>query len=258
MVNQKPGEYFMRQILLLIAVVFCGTMIFAQQDERQILRGKVLYRNSNVVNENVINSTSERATITNDKGEFAIRVKLDDELVFTSINYQIEIVKITREILERNRLVVEVNEKVTELDEVVISPENQQKFLELQNEDFKQFDYETDQSSEVVNIAADPKLTSLQDGLNFVNIFKALFLSRQKEDPDTAPLKMSDVLRQVYEDEFFLTDLKIPADKIDDFLIYCDTQMPPKSLLKRDNEFQLIEFLVDQSEIYLKQLNAEE
>ncbi|MEN8788455.1 MAG: carboxypeptidase-like regulatory domain-containing protein [Flavobacteriaceae bacterium] len=248
----------MKRILLLVAFVFCGTMIFAQQDERQILRGKVLYRNSNVVNENVINSTSERATITNDNGEFAIRVKLNDELVFTSVNYQIEIVKITQEILDRNRLVVEVNEKVTELDEVVVSPENQQKFLELQNEDFKQFDYETDQSADVVNIASDPKLTSLQDGLNFVNIFKALFLSRQKEDPDTTPLKMSDVLRQVYEDEFFLTDLKIPADKIDDFLIYCDTQMPPKSLLKRDNEFQLIDFLVDQSEIYLKQLNAEE
>ncbi|MGB5238941.1 MAG: carboxypeptidase-like regulatory domain-containing protein [Flavobacteriaceae bacterium] len=248
----------MKQIFLLVALFLCSMTNFAQQDERTILRGKVLYRNSNVVNENVINSTSERATITNDNGEFAIRVKVDDELVFTSVNYQIEIIKITDEILERNRLVVEVNEKVTELDEVVISPENQQKFLELQNEDFKQFDYETDQSADVVNIADDPKLSSLQDGLNFVNIFKALFLTRQKEDPDNSPLKMSDLLRQVYEDEFFTTDLNIPADKIDDFLIYCDTQMPPKSLLQRANEFQLIDFLVDQSEIYLKQINAEE
>ncbi len=233
------------------------TVVFAQVDERQILRGKVLYRNSNVPNENVINSTSERATITNENGEFAIRVKLDDELVFTSINYQIEVVKITQEILDRNRLVVEVNEKVTELDEVVISPENQQKFLELQNEEFKQFDYETDQTTEVVNIASDPKLTSLQDGLNFVNIFKALFLSRQKDQAERAPLKLSEVLRQVYEDEFFVTDLKLPPDKIDDFLLFCDTQMPPQSLLKKDNEFQLIEFLVTQSEVYLEQLNAE-
>lgn len=233
------------------------SLSFAQQDERTILRGKVLYRNSNVPSENVINSTSERATITNDNGEFAIRVKLDDELVFTSVNYQIEIVKITQEILDRNRLVVEVNEKVTELDEVVISPENQKEFLELQNEEFKQFDYETDASAEVVNIATDPKLTSLQDGLNFVNIFKALFLSRQK-DADKNPLKLSEVLRQVYDDEFFVTDLKIPADKIDDFLIFCDAQMPAQSLIKRDNEFQLIDFLVDQSEIYLKQMNAEE
>lgn len=245
-----------KTILIVCSLVFTASG-FSQQDERKILRGKVLYRNSNVPNENVINTTSERATITNDNGEFAIRVKLDDELVFTSINYQIEIVKITQEILDRNRLVVEVNEKVTELDEVVVSPENQGKFLELQNEDFKQFDYETDQSTEVVNIADDPKLTMLQDGLNFVNIFKALFLSRQKNDKDSSPLKLSDVLRQVYEDDFFVTDLKLPADKIDDFLLFCDTQMPPQSLMKKDNEFQLIDFLVSQSEIYLEQLNAE-
>ena len=138
--------HYMKRSVLLICCLFFALNNFAQEDERRILRGKVLYRNSNVVNENVINTTSERATITNDKGEFAINVKLDDELVFTSVNYQIEIVKITQEILDKNRLVVEVNEKVTELDEVVISPENQQKFLELQNEEFKQFEYETDQS----------------------------------------------------------------------------------------------------------------
>ena len=249
----------MKRLVLLIAFVLVGTLSYSQEDERRILRGKVLYRNSNVPNENVINSTSERATITNENGEFAIRVKLDDELVFTSVNYQIEVVKITQAILDRNRLVVEVNEKVTELDEVVVSPENQRKFLEMQNEDFKQFDYETDQSSEVVNIASDPKLTSLQDGVNFVNIFKALFLSRQKDQTGREPLKLSEVLRQVYEDDFFVTDLQLPADKIDGFLLYCDTQMPPQSLLQRDNEFELIEFLVTQSEIYRKQqLEVEE
>ncbi len=258
--NGKPIriENFMKRFFLAATFLLIALIGFAQEDERKLLRGKVLYRNSNVPNENVINTTSERATITNNNGEFAIRVKLDDELVFTSINYQIEIVKITQDILDRNRLVVEVNEKVTELDEVVISPENQSKFLELQNEEFKQFEYETDQTTEIVNIADDPKLTSLQDGLNFVNIFKALFISRESNEADREPLKLSEVLRQIYEDEFFINDLKLPADKIDDFLIYCDTQMPPQSLLQRDNEFQLIDFLVTQSELYLKQLDAEE
>ncbi|MGB5320579.1 MAG: hypothetical protein WBN25_16180, partial [Eudoraea sp.] len=79
-------------IMIVTLSIFSGV---AQQDDRTMLRGQVLYRNVNVPNENVINSTSQRATITNDNGEFAIRVKLNDELVFTSINYQIEMVKIT-------------------------------------------------------------------------------------------------------------------------------------------------------------------
>ena len=144
----------------------------AQEDDRRILRGKVLYRNSNVVNENVINTTSEKATITNQRGEFAIRVKEGDELVFTSINYQIMIVTVNKEILANNRLVVEVNEKVTELDEVTVSPENQKRFLELRNEEFKGYEYEIDPTTKVVKIAEDPTVRGMQDGLNFVNIFK--------------------------------------------------------------------------------------
>ena len=246
--------------LLFVLLLFCFAIGASQEDDRVILRGKVLYRNVNVPNENVINSTSQMATITNDNGEFAIRVKLNDEIVFTSINYQIEVVKISQQILDNNRLVVEVNEKVTELDEVVVSPENQQKFLELQNEDFKKFEYETDQSSEVINIAED-KITRgiMQDGINFVNIFKAL-VNTKKDQPaeNDKPLKVSEVLRLVYDDEFFVVDLKIPQDQIDAFLIYCDEKIPPRTLLKKDNEFELIDFLVTQSNIFLKQMNAKE
>lgn len=230
----------------------------AQEDDRRILMGKVLYRNSNVVNENVINTTSERATITNDRGEFAIRVKEGDELVFTSVNYQIRIVTITREILEKNRLVVEVNEKVTELDEVVVSPENQKRFLELRNEEFKGYEYETDPTTRVVNIAEDPTVRGMQDGLNFVNIFKALFQSNKDETDQGRELKVSEVLRQIYDDQFFVVDLQLPQDKIDAFLIYCDDKLPSKALLQRSNEFELIDFLVTQSESYRKELNAEE
>ncbi|NNE01597.1 MAG: hypothetical protein HKN52_00395 [Eudoraea sp.] len=247
-----------RSILAIIALFF--TLIGSSQEEGRIpLRGQVLYRNSVVPYENVINTTSERATITNDKGAFLIYVKEGDELVFTAVNYQIEIITVTAEILKKNRLVVEVNEKITELDEVTVSPENQKKFLELQNEDFKEYEYETDATGEVRNIALDPTVRGMQDGLNFVNIFKALFLSKDgDDDSDKAPLKVSEVLRQVYNDEFFVLDLKLPQDKIDAFLLFCDTQLPAQSLLKKDNEFQLIEFLVTQSLEFRKGLNAEE
>ncbi len=249
----------MRYKLLSLVCFFILFNSTAQQEERTLLRGQVLYRNTNVPNENVINTTSEMATITNSKGEFAIRVKLDDELVFTAINYQLKVIKINEEILRRNRLVVEVNEKVTELDEVTVSPENQAKFLELKNEEFKEFQYETDQTAEVVNVAMDdPGSTGLQDGLNFVNIFKALFLSDKSVEEERQPLKVSNVLRQVYDDEFFVVDLRLPQDKIDAFLLYCDTKIPPQSLLKKDNEFQLIDFLVTQSKSFLKDLEAEE
>jgi hypothetical protein len=246
--------------LFVLALLLLGFGISnAQEDDRILLRGKVLYRNSNVVNENVINTTSEFATITNNDGEFGIRVKVGDELVFTAVNYKMLLLKVTQEMIENNRLVVEVNEKVTELDEVVVSPENQEKFLQMQNEGLqKQYDYEIDRSTEVENIALSQQDRGMQNGLNFVNIFKALTKSNNKEEAvDRPALKLSDVMRQVYDDRFFVEDLNLPQDQIDNFLIYCDDKIHAQSLLKKDNEFQLIDFLVTYSKLYLKERGTE-
>lgn len=242
-------------ILLLFSFIF--SIAALAQDNRQVLRGKVLYRGSNVANENVINSTSETATITNDDGQFVILVKEGDQLVFTAVNYQLEVVTITPEILNNNRLVVEVTEKVTQLDEVVITPENQQKFLEVKNDNFKGFEYEIDRSTEVENVAESRSVRGMRDGINFVNIFKAMFNSKKEDGEDKTPLKVSEVLRQVYEDEFFVVDLKLPQDKIDAFLIYCDDKVPSQTLLRKENEFQLIDFLVTHSKTYLAELDED-
>ncbi|MCM4169624.1 hypothetical protein KCTC52924_02223 [Arenibacter antarcticus] len=252
----------MRFIILLLLTVFTVAFGYSQDDDRQYLRGQVLYRNVNVPNQNVINVKTERATITNDKGEFGIQVKAGDQLVFTAVNYQIMVVEITPEILANNRLVVEVNEKVTELDEVVVTPENQEKFLQLKSKELllEEHEYETDRSTAVENISLSKAERGMVNGLNFVNIFKALLLAAKGDDDteEREPLKVSDVLRQVYDDRFFVVDLKLPQDKIDDFLLYCDTQLPGRELLQKRNEFQLIDFLVTQSESYLDNLNAKD
>ncbi|MEH6681887.1 MAG: carboxypeptidase-like regulatory domain-containing protein [Sediminicola sp.] len=248
----------MKNHFLFSLFVLCCCLLSAQ-DGRTPLKGKVLYRNSNVANENVINTTSQSATITNDDGEFEIRVKVGDELIFTAVNYQMMAMLVTQDMLDKNRLVVEVNEKVTELDEVVVGPENQEKFLELQNEGLqKQYDYEIDRSTEVENISLSQTDRGMTNGLNFVNIFKALTKSSSTpEEEKRPPLKLSDVMRQVYDDRFFVEDLNIPQNEIDRFLVYCDNKIPTQSLLKKDNEFQLIDFLVTHSKLYLKERETE-
>ncbi|MGB1713651.1 MAG: carboxypeptidase-like regulatory domain-containing protein, partial [Flavobacteriaceae bacterium] len=80
---------------------------------------------------NVVNNTSGQATITNEDGEFEMKVRLNDRLVFSSVQYEIRSTTIDKDILQKSRLVIDVNEKVTELDEVVVTPENRQKFLDL-------------------------------------------------------------------------------------------------------------------------------
>lgn len=247
----------MTKKILFLVTLFAIANVFSQDGDRRPLMGTVIYMDQAVPNENVINSTAERATITNDQGEFRINVKVGDQLVFTAVNYNIKVVTVTEEILENNRLLVEVNEKVTELDEVVITPEQQERFLQLKNEEFKGYEYEIDRSTEVQNVGFDQQQIGLENGLNFANIFRAIFKSKSEEEEAGPKLLVSDVLRQVYDDQFFVMDLNIPQDKIDAFLIYCDTRMPAQSLLKKENEFQLIDALVNNSKEFLKNIDEE-
>ena len=236
-------------ILILLCAVF-GT---AQQDYRTWLRGKVLYQDSSVVAANILNTNSEQATITDDNGEFAIEVKLGDELIISSVQYEIRALIITKEILQRNRLVVDVNEKIQVLDEVVVSPTRPEKFLDLQEEEFKKFDYTSDKSTRVDNEIL--RKNQLYEGVDFVNIFKLMYKALRKKDSDDgydSTFAPSDVIRQIYPDAFFTEELKIPPDQIGLFLEFIDDRLEAKDLLKKENEFQLMDFLIKQSEKFAR------
>ena len=238
-------------IFLLIAINFS----YSQDDYRTWIKGKVLYKNVNVNSANVINNTSQQATTTNEEGEFEIEVKLNDKLIFSSVQYQIRELNITKEILQKNRIVIDVNEKVTELDQVVVTPDDKEKFLDLKEEEFKRFDYTFDKSTRVNNVINEEG--KLKNGVNFVNLYR--LISKSISDQSQAKsvnfkYRPSDLLRELYDDIFFTKNLMIPDDKINEFLLYCDDNFPDRILLQKDNEFELIEFLVKQSKKFVKSI----
>ncbi len=241
----------MRIVIFLLLV---SNLLFSQ-DERTWIRGKVLYKNINVVSANVVNNTSGQATITNEDGEFEMKVRLNDRLVFSSVQYEIRSTTIDKDILQKSRLVIDVNEKVTILDEVVVGPENTEKFLDLKKEEFKRVDYIADKSTRIKNEIL--KAGTFNNGLNFINLYKAIAKSSNKVELDKKNInslkyKPSDLIREVYDDSFFITTLGIKKDNISEFLLYCNDRFPSKVLFKKSNEFQLIDFLINQSEKFKK------
>ena len=91
-------------------------------------------------------------------------MRVGDELIFSSVEFRIKTLKITPEIIAKNRLVVEVNERVNVLDEIVVGPENTQKFFDLKKEEFSRVDYVQDKSSQVDNVTRQGQLVN---GLNY-------------------------------------------------------------------------------------------
>lgn len=228
---------------------FCSLVSHGQKTI--YLEGILLYRNNPVIAANVINNTSQWSTITDSNGVFEMPVSLGDEIVFSSVQYTIRTVKITEEIIRSKRMLVEVNEKIQALEEIVVTPEDSEAFMELKNEEFKGYDYKQDKSTKIVNTASDePRLTN---GLNFVNIAKlAMQLLQNKTEAERKALTPSKVLPYLFEDQFFIETLSLKQDEIVGFLEFIDQRLPPQDLLNKSKEFELIDYLINESRIYIK------
>ena len=241
----------MKQLLLFIFFIHSSFAAICQ--DRRPLKGQLLYKNTKVVAANVVNNTAQTNTITDSDGAFEIDVLLGDEIIFSSVQYRIRSVKITEDILSKNRLVDSVNENINELKEVVVTTDDVEKFLDLKEEEFKGFDYEKDKSSKLVNKAYNNR--QLSDGIDFVNIAKLLARALgNKSSDEQMRMKPSEILPLVFEDDFFAVDLGLDKSQVISFLEFIDNRMKTGELLKKDKEFQLIDFLINESKEFKNDL----
>lgn len=228
---------------------------FSYSQNRELIQGKVIYRNIDVPAANVINNTAQSSTITNDQGEFEIYAKEGDEIIFSSVQYIIRTVRVNKEILENKRIIVQINQRVRELDEVVITPDDTQKFLDLKEEQFKGFDYIADKSTKIQNVLTDNR--QVVNGLNFVNIFKLLSsIVDAKSDEEKLNIIPSEVLPYVLEENFFSGVLELESFEINDFLSKLDSDTEMKNLILEKNQFLIIDYLLNKADTY-KNLRVE-
>ena len=232
---------------LLIFFLIFQVIAFAQ--DRIPIKGRLIYRNVNVVAANVVNITAQINTITDGEGAFEIPVKTGDEVVFSSVQYMIRTVEITPEIIQKNRLIITVNEKINALEEVVITPDDAEKFLNLKEEEFKGFDYERDKSTRLENTIV--RQGQLNNGLNLINVAKLIAkIVSNKTEEEKRNLKPSEVLSYVFDISFFKSDLELRDDQIVGFLEHIDDNLPSQKLLNQSQQFQLIDYLIIQSKKY--------
>ena len=240
----------LKKILFFILVIQ-----FSYSQNRELIQGKVIYRNIDVPAANVINNTAQSSTITNDQGEFEIYAKEGDEIIFSSVQYIIRTVRVNKEILENKRIIVQINQRVRELDEIVVTPENTQKFLDLKEEQFKGFDYIADKSTKIQNVLTDNR--QVVNGLNFVNIFRLLSsIVDAKSDEEKLNIIPSEVLPYVLEENFFSGVLELESFEINDFLSKLDSDTEMKNLILEKNQFLIIDYLLNKADTY-KNLRVE-
>ena len=198
-----------------------------------------------------IQGVDQVGAITNFDGEFSVILDSPDQSIVVSY---IGFISETVSVNGQNNLTIKLSQDISELDEVVVTPDNAEKFLDLKEEEFKGFDYTSDKSTKVQNKLTDSRV--LSNGIDFVNVTRLILkaLSKNKND-DKSNIKPSEILPYVFDDIFFLQDLNLKQDQIVGFLEYIDKKILSDELLKQSQKLQLIDFLIKESEKYIKDLS---
>src|SRR6478609_7566599 len=107
----------MKVKLLSTLFLLAGQFSFSQNEE--VIQGKVLNQNLPVQGVDVINFNTKTQTITDQKGDFSIKAKTNDLLVFISKDYELKRLLVNQQLSDKKVFTVVLNLKPEELKEVV-------------------------------------------------------------------------------------------------------------------------------------------
>lgn len=267
----------MKKVSFFLIFLLIGLISSAQTGDRILILGTIeVPLGDDPQGISIFNLTSNRLSVTNSLGQFSIEVAVNDSLRVSSLEFQEFTVIIDQGVISSKTLNIYVSEVIRRLPEVVVTPYdlsgninvdlNRLKIVkvpvDLSAADVQSIDMEygpgPDLQSRPYNTALAMSKNRLVNGLNFVNIYKELLISKRKKDvrdPYGKSLNgdIDDNIRKIYKDDFFRENLNIELEHIDDFIYYADDNGLTEQMLKAGNELDLIDFLIEQSKNYKRQ-----
>ncbi|WP_452226253.1 carboxypeptidase-like regulatory domain-containing protein [Lacinutrix cladophorae] len=261
--------YFLSLMISLI----CVQISWSQNIE---IQGKIVSEASDIENITIYNSNSKKGTITNINGAFTIEVKIKDVLEISALTLKKVTVIINEEIIKSRALTILVNEEVNTLDEVVILTHDLtgELLVDVDNAEYFKpipIDVGTMDNLEFDDIRMDKvdnviiKKGELYNGFNPVEMLKLFgvkfkkkkklnYLELKERDEETKQvLDLSDI----YSPGFILENFYIPISETEAFYAFVEASPLDHTLLKKENEVVLLEFLLKQSKLFLKSKNGQ-
>ena len=226
------------------------------------LEGKVQSKDGDVAATHVLNTTTQKATITDINGFFSISVHVNDTLVFSAVQFKKKELVITASIYESKFLSVPLEDELTELDEVVVTPYNLSGDI---TRDLGTLETEPVVTASTLGLPnayvrvptkAERELFEATSGGGFLPLNPILNgisgrtkmlkerLERNKLYDRTARV------REFYADSLYRTELKIPENKTDDFFYFCEIDSSFQSIVDSHDLFKIWEYLKMRSLVY--------
>ncbi|RXP44823.1 hypothetical protein EC396_16830 [Lutibacter sp. HS1-25] len=243
--------------------VFLAWNAFSQEKTTTIY-GKIHSGDTLVENVHVFNMSKKTGVISNDLGEFNLQVSLNDTLYISSLTYQKTTVKVTSKNIETNQIIINLNPLVNELKEVFIRHLTGNLAADIANRPidtipkhnfvFKLSDLKKELPYDSYAVDKRPNAQSITDPLGPMGATASLPDKRYQQELKLKRelAQKKDFPNEIKKDlgiDYFTNVLKIPHEKINHFLSYCEYQ---NIIFKYYNNqvLEVIEILTQESKNY--------
>lgn len=195
---------------LFIILLLLAQWGFSQTSET-MLKGKIVIDSLSAENINVLNSRTQKATVTDAEGKFSIAVKLGDLLILSSFNLENKRKYIRPEDLKGETVILKMMLTATQLDEVKV---NDNAEINARNLGIPTAQKTYTPAERKVRTAStgliDPLLNRMSGRTKMLK--KQVLVERNE--------RLLLKLDGLYEDEYYTGVLKIPEDYIGGFQYY--------------------------------------
>ncbi|GAA4281383.1 carboxypeptidase-like regulatory domain-containing protein [Gaetbulibacter aestuarii] len=264
----------MKKLLLLLCFGF-SYLGYGQDFNRIKVSGKIIVESEDVSGITIFNATSNKGTITDEKGEFTLAVRQNDLIEVSALQFQNISFRVNEDIMKSRSMKIFLIDDINQLDTVVLLPN---KLTGSLDEDMNksapfmpkmdalyfalgnigEFEFEKDDKTEVRNIAVTEERTRLVNGLNVVNIVDQLLLplfrSKNKTNPEESVNEVPiDSYKYYFSAQFLMDNFNIPENRVEDFIQYVQDEKFDYSLLQYGNEMRFLELLTQKSKSFLEQ-----
>ncbi|KGL64023.1 hypothetical protein [Polaribacter sp. Hel1_85] len=254
----------MKNAFVLVTFLCCFLSLKAQE-KRFYITGKTVVNGNSILDVHIINKNTKIGTITNDNGVFEIPVKLGDSLFLSHLNLQDKLILITEKILLDKNFTIHLDEKTVVLNEMVLEKQRSIFYQDPEITTYKgpkvtaktlnlPYANTTVEKDESVIKFRSGGVVSLDNLINSLN-------GNNKREKQLKKMSAEDVqlekIRKHFTDDFFITDLKIKKEYINQFLNDCiDKNII--NIYKRDDKITLTKLLMDESKLYPKKIVDED
>ena len=226
---------------LILLFLFVIQISFAQE---KIIHVRISAGGNSVEGINVVNLVNEKSAVSDYNGEFFILAKAEDLLVFSAINFEYKRKIIDESDLNLKIIEIEMVPKTNQIDEVVIEKYNINAVeLGILSKPAK------------VYTPAERKVRTATTGL--LDPLLNLISGRTKDLKSNVEVERKifnlEKLEDLYEDEYFVKTLKIPAENVSGFKYFAVENNELAQAIKAKNKTLTDFLLVQISEKYKAQ-----